>query len=124
MPRVKDIDEEIISHWSAMTKSEQPGDKIIKRLLCTNNAIHTGGYGKPTRSVVFTDVTVPGLNYIWITTAGEEFAEGEFYNITAKCDARGILKRVKIIPEAKSEQPDEKIKSNPVDVFNLIYGTD
>lgn len=99
---------------------------VMKNMLCTNNVMHTGQYGRAMRSVVFMDVRGPGMNYIWITSAGQEFVEGQFYDITAECDGRGILKRVKMIKDyAKtSEQPDEKTKTNPVDVFDLIFDTE
>lgn len=97
---------------------------VMKNLLCTNSVTHTGSYGKTMRSIVFTDVSTPGMNYIWITTAGEEYAEGQFYDITAECDGRGILKRVRLIKDyTKSEQPDVSKHSNPVDVFDLIFDT-
>lgn len=103
---------------------------VMKNLLCTNNVTHSGGYyGKTARTVVFTDTRTPGMNYIWITTAGQEYVEGQFYDITAECDGRGILKQVRMIKDytktpSKSEQPDEP--RNPkkiVDVFDLIFDT-
>lgn len=99
---------------------------VMENLLCTNNVIHTGGYGRTMRSVVFTDTSTPGLNYIWITTAGQEFVEGQFYDITAECDGRGILKRVRIFKDhskSKSEQPDHITIKTPVDIFDLIFDT-
>lgn len=100
---------------------------VMKNMLCTNNVIHKGQYGKPMRTVVFTDPRYSGMNYIWITSAGQEFVEGQFYDIIAECDGRGILKRVKIIKDyskTSNEQPDVSKPSNPVDVFDLIFNTD
>lgn len=119
--------------------------RVFKDVVCTNNVSFSGYGGKTMRSIVFTDPKVPGINYIWITSAGSEFVEGQFYNITAQCDTRKILKRVKEIEppvkshlkvdideeviaswnaQVKSEQPDPKDKNSPVDVFDLIYGTE
>lgn len=113
----------------------------FKDLLCTNNVSFSGYAGSGMRAVVFTNTKVPGENYIWITTAGSEFEEGQFYDITAECDARGVLKRVKVNnkphlkvdideeviaswnAQVKSEQPDHS-DAHPVDVFDLIYGTE
>lgn len=103
---------------------------VMKNLLCTNNVTHTGNYGKTMRSVVFTDPSTPGMNYIWITTAGQEFVEGQFYDITAECDGRGILKRVKIFKDhsrTRSEQPGPEsgyeitIKHKP-DALDVLLG--
>lgn len=70
---------------------------------------------------MFTDVSVPGMNYIWITTAGQEFEEGQLYDISGECDARGILKRVRMIK--KSEQPDHKIKMQiKPDALDVLLG--
>lgn len=117
--------------------------KVFKDLLCTNNVSFSGYGGRTQRSVVFTNPKVPGENYVWITTAGREFIEGQYYNIRAECDARGILKRVKEIEppvkphlkvdideeianswnaSIKSEQPDHS-PANPVDIFDLIFDT-
>lgn len=90
--------------------------KVFKNLLCTNNVINTGSYGKTMRSIVFTNTSTPGINYIWITTAGQEFEEGQYYDISADCDSRKILKRVKILKQVKSEQ-DEKIKPDALDIL-------
>lgn len=120
--------------------------KVFKDLLCTNNVSFSGYRGKTMRSVVFTNPKIPGENYIWITSVGSEFVEGQYYNITAGCNDRRILTRVKEIEppvkshlkidtdeevinswndQIKSEQPDHSSESkNPVDVFDLIYGTD
>lgn len=102
--------------------------RFFKKLLCSHNVTHTGTYGKTMRSVVFIE-TDSLMTYIWITSAGQEFHEGEYYDIKAKCNDRRILTYVKLerdysktIPEdhMESEQPDH----TPVDVFDLIYGLD
>lgn len=101
-----------------------------KLLLCAHNVTFSGYYGKTMRSIVFMDED--GETYIWVTGSetGVKFIEGQFYNISAKCNERRILNWVKIIEtgnksypsgeKPKSEQPDH----SPVDVFNLIYGVD
>lgn len=96
-------------------------------MLCAHNVASTGSYGKTMRSIVFMDSD--GDTYIWITTAGQEFEEGQFYDITAKCNTRKILSYVKILKDysipdqdgKESEQPDRK---DPIDVFDLIFSTD
>ena len=98
----------------------------LKGMMCAHNVASTGSYGKTQRSVVFTNPTAALESYIWITTAGQEYAEGQIYDISAECDVRGILKRVNMLKnyaspaEGESEQPDPKIKT-PTDVFDLIF---
>lgn len=103
---------------------------VMENLLCTNNVTHTGYQGKTMRSVVFTDTRTPGMNYIWITSAGQEYVEGQYYDISAECDGRGILKRVKLFKDhskTKSEQPDHEsgykmiIKNRP-DALDVLLG--
>ena len=94
---------------------------ILKHILCSNNI----NYGRA-NVIVFTDVRAPGMNYVWVTvTSGaSHYIEGQYYDISAQWDGRGILKQVKLVKDyTKSEQPDAKSKK-PVDVFNLIFDTD
>ena len=106
--------------------------KTLTHVLCTNVVTHSGSYGKTLRSIVFTDPAVsnPELyNFIWVTSVGTEFAEGQYYDISAEYEAtRRVLKRVKLLKTyEKSEQPDSDADDNnksPVDVFDLIYNID
>lgn len=113
--------------------------KILKGLVCTHNIAFTGSFGKPMRVVVLQSSSVHTV-YVWITSAGQEFYEGDMYDITAEVDEKNILKRVRIQKDysklesetdpgwikVESEQPDLniKIKKTPVDVFDLIFDTD
>lgn len=115
--------------------------KEFKDMTCQHNVSFSGYMSKAMRSIVFTSPKA-GMTYIWITSGGSEYVEGEVYDFTAECDdTRRILSRVKQIKKPhlkvdideevinswnamnaseKSEQPDSSPRT-PVDIFNLIY---